>query len=86
MQDNNEESIREREEGSDQLIPKREERDEKREWELESKDIEGIESEQDDITLRCSTSMHSRGPPRSKRHKSPCEQVMLNSTSIGRCC
>jgi hypothetical protein len=54
MQDNNEESICEREEGSDQLIPEREERDEKREWEPKSEEIEGI-----DVMPRGSTSVRS---------------------------
>jgi hypothetical protein len=59
MQDNSEESIREWEEGSDRLIPKREKRDEEREWELEYEEIEGIEAKQDDVTPRGSTSMRS---------------------------
>ncbi len=50
MQDISEKSIRELEEGSDQVIPEREEQDEKREWELEFEKIEGIEPEQDDVT------------------------------------
>jgi hypothetical protein len=50
MQDNTKESIREWEERSDQLIPEREERDEEREWEPESEEIEGIEPKQDDVT------------------------------------
>ncbi len=86
MQDNNEESIYKREERSDQLIPKRKERDEEQEWEPEFEEIEGIEPEQDDVTPQGSTSVHSRGPPKPKRRKSPCEQVMLNSTLDGRCC
>ncbi len=59
MQDNSEESIREREEGSDQLIPKREERDEKQKWELESEEIEGIEPKQYDVTPQGSTFVRS---------------------------
>jgi hypothetical protein len=86
MQDSSEESIYKWEERSDRLIPKREERDEEREWELEFEEIEGIELEQDDVMPRGSTSVHSRGPFRPKRRKSPYEQVMLNSTSVGRCC
>ncbi len=86
MQDNNEKSICEWEERSGQLIHEKEEQDEEQEWELEFEKIEGIDNEQDDVTPRSSTSVHSRKPPRPKRHKSPCEQVMLNSTSIGRCC
>jgi hypothetical protein len=86
MQENSEEFIYKQDDGSDQLIPEREERDEEWEWELESEEVEGIELEQDDVTPQGSTYVRSRGPPRPKRHKSPCEQVMLNSTSISRCC
>jgi len=86
MQDSSEESIREREEGSDQLICEREERDEEWEWELESEEIEGIELEQDDVKPQGSTSMHSQGPLRPKKRKSHYEHVMLNSTLVGKCC
>ncbi len=86
MQDNSEESIREWEEGRDQLIAEREEWDEKGEWEPKFEEIEGIEPKQDDVTPQGSTSVRSQGPPRPKRHKSPCEQVMLNSTLVVRCC
>jgi len=86
MQDNSEESIHEREEGNDQLIRRKEEQDEKREWELGSKEIEGIEHEQDGVMPQGSTFVCSPKPPRPKRRKSPCEQVMLNSISVGRCC
>ncbi len=48
IQDNSEESIYEWEEGSDQLIREREERDGERKWELKSEEIEGIDNEQDD--------------------------------------
>jgi hypothetical protein len=74
MQDNNEESIHEREERSDQLICEREEWDEEQEWELEFEEIEGIELEQNDVTPRSSTSVRSQGHPRPKKRKSPCEQ------------
>jgi hypothetical protein len=47
MQDNSEESIRKWEEGSDQLIREREERDEKWEWEPKFEEIEGIKPEQE---------------------------------------
>ncbi len=50
MQDNSEESIRKWEEGSDQLICDREERDEKWEWEPKFEKIEGIKPEQDNVT------------------------------------
>jgi len=86
MQDNNEESIHEWEERSNQLICEREERDEEWEWELEFEEIEGIDNEQDDVTPQGSISMLSQRSPRPNRHKSPCEQVMLNSTSVSRCC
>jgi hypothetical protein len=46
------------------LICEKEERNEEREWEPESKKIEGIDNEQDDVTPQGSTSMHFRGPPR----------------------
>jgi hypothetical protein len=49
------------------------------------KEIEGIDNEQDDVTPLGSTFVCSRGPPRPKRRKSPCEQVILNSTLVGRC-
>ncbi len=86
MQDNSEQPIHEREEGSDELIHEREEWDEEREWEPKFEEIKGIDNEQDDVTARGSTFVCSRGPPKPKRHKSPCEQVMLNLTSVGRCC
>jgi hypothetical protein len=73
MQDNNEESIREWEERSNQLIREREEWDEEWEWEPKSKEIEGINNEQDDVMPLGSTSVCSRRPPRPKRRKSPCE-------------
>jgi hypothetical protein len=41
------------------LIHEKEEQDEEREWELEFEKIEGIDNEQDDVTPRSSTSVHS---------------------------
>jgi hypothetical protein len=52
----------------------------------EFEEIEGIDNEQDDVTPQGSTSVHTQRSPRPKKCKSPCKQVMLNSTSIGRCC
>jgi hypothetical protein len=49
MQDNSGEFIYEREERSDQLIPKKEEQDEEREWDPKSEEIEGIEPKQNDV-------------------------------------